>query len=368
MKILTVVGNRPQFIKAAAVSSALRDSHDEILVHTGQHYDHEMSAIFFDELRLPRPNYELGVGSGSHASQTAAILAGLEPVAIAERPDLLLVYGDTNSTLAGALIGAKLRIPVVHVEAGMRSFDRDMPEEVNRVIADHCSDLLLCSSERAVENLRNEGIEHNVYLVGDVMLDVARQFAERAEQESDVLERFGLSSGEYVLATAHRPGNVDDPGRLKQLIDLLAAVSDRVVFPIHARTQRRLEVTGLQQEVAAISSLLALPAVGYLDFIKLLRHAKALLTDSGGVQKEAYLFSIPCITLRDSTEWVETVDSGWNTLVDLDIKKAQTALATQLPSEHPELYGDGQATARLLEAVSAFARASTLRNVQREVR
>jgi UDP-N-acetylglucosamine 2-epimerase len=348
MRIVTIIGNRPQFVKAAAVSRVLRREHDELLVHTGQHYDDELSQVFFDELGVPAPDHELGVGSGSNTAQTARILAELEPVLGRSDAKMALVYGDTNSTLAGALAAAQGRIPVGHVEAGMRSFDRSMPEELNRVLTDHASDLLLCSTETAVENLAREGVAGEAVLVGDVMADVSLAFRDVAEQRSTALSDLGVEPGAYVLVTAHRAGNVDDPERLRMLVELIEALPGPVLFPLHPRTRERLGAAGLLERVPHTQPL------GYLDFLKLARHARAVLTDSGGVQKEAYLLGTPCVTLRDTTEWVETVEAGWNVLVDLDRDAALAALDREPPAERPELYGGGRAAERVVDAISAY--------------
>jgi UDP-GlcNAc3NAcA epimerase len=350
-KVLTVIGNRPQFIKAAAVSAPLRAVAEEVLVHTGQHYDEALSQVFFDELQLPRPEHRLELGGGTNAAQTARMLAALEPLLASERPDFVLVYGDTNSTFAGALAGAQAGIPVAHVEAGMRSYDRTMPEELNRVLTDHASALLLCSSEAPAAILRDERVAAEIEVVGDVMVDVAQLLGPRAAARTDVLERFGLTSGEYVLATAHRAGNVDDPSRLASLVELLAAAPGPVVLPLHPRTAARLDAAGLLERLAAAGVVLA-PPLGYLDFTSLLRHARAMLTDSGGVQKEAYLAGVPCVTLRATTEWSETVESGWNVLVDLDADAAVRALARRRPAARPQLYGDGRAGERVVAALA----------------
>ena len=349
VRVLTVIGNRPQFVKAAAVSDRLRAGAREVLVHTGQHYDDDLSRVFFDELELPRPDHMLDVGGGTNSSQTARMLAALEPLVAAERPDVVLVYGDTNSTLAGALAGAQAGVPVAHVEAGMRSYDRTMPEELNRVLADHAASLLLCSSERAARTLRDERVAGEVVVVGDVMVDVALMLAPRADDGA--LETVGVERGAYVLATAHRAGNVDDPARLSQLVELLLAVPGPVVLPLHPRTRARLEAAGLLERLAG--PVLLTPPLGYLGFTALLLHARAVLTDSGGVQKEAYLAGVPCVTLRATTEWTETVDAGWNTLVDLDAGAAVAALERPLPAERPPLYGDGRAGERVVAALRA---------------
>jgi UDP-GlcNAc3NAcA epimerase len=351
VRIVTIIGNRPQFVKAAAVSRRLRGRFDELIVHTGQHYDDELSRIFFEELDVPRPARELGAGTGSNTAQTARILGALEPVLHELEPTLALVYGDTNSTLAGALAAAQARIPVGHVEAGMRSFDRAMPEELNRVLTDHASDLLLCSTPTAVANLEREGAASEVHLVGDVMADVSLAFRDIAEERSRILDDLGLEQGAYLAVTAHRAGNVDDPDRLEALVDLLSALPRPVVFPLHPRTRARLEAAGL---IERLSGVTLVPPLGYLDFLKLARHARAVLTDSGGVQKEAYLLSVPCVTMRDRTEWTETVDTGWNVLVDLNVDAALAAIDRQPPAERPELYGGGRAAERVAETLVAY--------------
>jgi UDP-N-acetylglucosamine 2-epimerase len=355
LRILTVIGNRPQFVKAAAVSRLLRERHEELIVHTGQHYDDEMSRVFFDELGVPAPDRELHAGGGSNTEQTARILGLLEGEVAAAAPALILVYGDTNTTLAGALAGAQARVPVGHVEAGMRSFDRSMPEELNRVVADHASDLLLCSTETALANLAAERVAGEAHLVGDVMADVSLAFRPIAEQRSTVLDDLGLDPGGYVAATAHRAGNVDDPARLERLVALLETVPATVVLPLHPRTQARLEASGLRPRLDAAPNVVLTPPLGYLDFMKLAAHARAVLTDSGGVQKEAYLLGVPCVTLRDTTEWVETVEAGWNVLADLDRDAALAALERPRPAgERPELYGGGRAAERVCDVLDAY--------------
>jgi UDP-GlcNAc3NAcA epimerase len=355
VRIVTIIGNRPQFVKAAAVSRLLRESHDEQIVHTGQHYDDELSKVFFDELGIPAPDRELGAGSGSNTAQTARILGALEPVLSELSPDLVLVYGDTNSTLAGALAAAQGGFRLGHVEAGMRSFDRAMPEELNRALTDHASDLLLCSTTTAMANLERESAPGEAHLVGDVMADVSLAFRDIAAERSTVLADLGLTRAGYLAVTAHRAGNVDRPERLARLADLLAALPAatgcRVIFPAHPRTRDRLEGTLLIERLTGVDVIAPL---GYLDFLELARNARAILTDSGGVQKEAYLLGVPCVTLRDTTEWVETVDSGWNTLVDLDREAALAALERTPPVERPELYGGGRAAERVRDVVAAY--------------
>jgi UDP-N-acetylglucosamine 2-epimerase len=353
MRIVTVIGNRPQFVKAAAVSRPLRERHEELIVHTGQHHDDELSRIFFEELDVPTPSVQLGIAGGTNISQTSRMLAALEHEIERLAPNLVLVYGDTNSTLAGALAGAQARTAVAHVEAGMRSFDRAMPEELNRVLTDHASDVLLCSTEQAVENLARENLAERAHLVGDAMADVTLAFEPVAERRSRALEEHRVTPGEYLLLTAHRAGNVDEPERLTKLVELIEALPLKTVFPVHPRTGQRLARAGLLERVEAAVSVAA--PLGYLDFLTLARHARAVLTDSGGVQKEAYLLETPCITLRDRTEWVETVAAGWNVLVDLDAGAALTALSgPPPPRERPELYGGGRAGARIRDVLDAY--------------
>jgi UDP-N-acetylglucosamine 2-epimerase len=354
VRVLTVIGNRPQFVKAAAVSRLLRAAHEELLVHTGQHYDDELTTVFVEELGIPRPEVELGLGTGTNTEQTARMLAALGPLMAAERPDAVLVYGDTNSTLAGGLAAAQARIPVAHVEAGMRSFDRAMPEELNRVLTDHLSDLLLCPSATAVANLEAERAAGRIELAGDVMVDVARLFQPRAAADDAPLQRVGVQPGGYVLVTAHRAGNVDDPRRLGRLVDLIAGLPVPAVLPLHPRTRARLQAGALLDRLERNPDVRVTPPLGYLDFTALLCRARAVLTDSGGVQKEAYLAGVPCVTLRDTTEWIETVEAGWNVLVDLDATAAYAALERTPPQQRPDLYGDGRAGARVVEALATL--------------
>ena len=354
MKILTVVGNRPQFIKAAAVSAPLRERHEEILVHTGQHYDDSLSRVFFAELGLARPDRELGIGGGTNTSQTARMLSALEPLLEELSPDAVLVYGDTNSTLAGALAAAQAHVPVVHVEAGMRSFEKTMPEELNRVLSDHLAALLLCPSETAAANLRAESVDGQVEVVGDVMVDVAMRWAPAAREDLAAPAAYDVEPGAYLLLTAHRAGNVDDPARLGMLVKLVRTLPVPIIFPLHPRTSVRLEDAGLLEQLEAIDGLRLTEPLGYVEFSSLVHHARAVLTDSGGVQKEAYLAGVPCVTLRVSTEWVETVEAGWNTLVDLDPPLALAALERTPPAERPPLYGDGHAAERCVQAIGSL--------------
>jgi len=355
VKILTIVGNRPQFIKAAAVSGPLREQHEEILVHTGQHYDDSLSQVFFSELGLARPDRELGIGGGANSAQTARMLAALAPLIDELRPQAALVYGDTNSTLAGALACAQAGVAVVHVEAGMRSFDRTMPEELNRVLTDHLGDLLLCPSETAAANLRAESVAGRIEVVGDVMVDVALRRQPTARADRQTLALHGLKSGGYLLLTAHRAGNVDDRERLHALVALVKRLPMPVLFALHPRTRARLSDAGLLEELADIEGLRVTEPLGYVEFSALLYQARAVVTDSGGVQKEAYLAGVPCVTLRANTEWVETVESGWNSLVDLDPDAALAALARRPPAERQAgIYGDGHAAMRCVQAIGAL--------------
>jgi UDP-GlcNAc3NAcA epimerase len=351
-----VIGNRPQFIKAAAVSPILRARHAETLVHTGQHFDDRLSAIFFSELGLPAPDLQLGIALGSASSQTGRMLIALEPVLAEVAPEALLVYGDTNSTLAGALAGAQARVPVVHVEAGMRSFDRTMPEELNRVLTDHASSLLLCSSAVALANLHAEAIMAPCELVGDVMVDIAQEVQPRARARVDLVTARGLEPGAYVLATAHRAGNVDDPDRLAQLVELLCGVGQPVLLALHPRTAQRLQRFGLRARLDECAAVQISEPLGYFETAALMCNAAAILTDSGGLQKEAYLAGVRCVTMRPSTEWTETVETGWNTLVDLDPSAARAALAAPAPASRPSLYGDGHAGTRVVNALRLLQR------------
>ena len=346
MKLVSIVGARPQFIKAAAVSRELRRRHHEVLVHTGQHYDYEMSGIFFEGLEIPRPDVNLGVGSGSHGAQTAAMLKGVEDVLLDERPDYVLVYGDTNSTLAGALAASKLSIPVAHVEAGLRSFNRSMPEEINRLVADHLSELLLCPSDTAVRNLAAEGITQNAHLVGDVMLDVLNWAKQRLSETPKILQQLGLVRQSYVLATVHRSENTDNLSRLAQILRAFNSLDEPVIFPVHPRTQKAITETGFTVK----SHVRLIDPVGYMDMMALARAARMVLTDSGGLQKEAYWLAVPCVTMRAETEWVETVQAGWNTLVGSDSERIIEAVRSFTPNgTHPALYGDGSASVNCVD-------------------
>jgi UDP-GlcNAc3NAcA epimerase len=340
MKIVSIVGARPEFVQAQAVSRALKGRHREILVHTGQHYDYLMSQTFFDELDIPTPDYNLEVKSGSHARQTGQMLAALETVLQDERPELVIVRGDTNSTVAGSLAAAKMHIPTAHIEAGERSYDRRMPEEINRLVADCVADLHLCASRSAVDNLAAEGITMSVHWVGDVMLDAMLTNRPVARRKSTIFQRVGVERGRYGLVTVHRAGNTDDPVRLRNIVGALNRAKEAIVFPVHPRTREALARLGASfgEHVRLIDP------VGALDMIALEEGARLIATDSGGVQREAYFLGIPCLTLRDETEWVETVRVGWNRLVGADSEQIGNAwFSFAPPSAQPPIFGDGSA-------------------------
>ena len=349
--MFTVVGNRPQFIKAAAVSGPLRQVADEILVHTGQHHDQELSDVFFTELGLPRPDEQLEISGGDDASQVQRMADAIEPLIADHEPDWVLVYGDTNSTLGAAIAAERRGVPVAHVEAGMRSFDLSMPEERNRIETDRRSSLFLCSTPAAVENLRAEGLAGRIELVGDVMADVVQLVAPRVAGRRVTLDELELESKGYVLVTVHRASNVDSRDSLEAVVSILESLGLPAVLPLHPRTAARLDEFGLRTRLGAIPGLKVTQPLGYIDFQTLLVNSAALLTDSGGAQKEAYLHGVRCVTMRDTTEWVETVETGWNTLVGLDSAKVAAALAAEPPAERPNLYGDGRAGERVAASV-----------------
>lgn len=342
-------------MKAAPLSRALRRENHEVLVHSGQHYDPELADLFFDELDIPAPDHALEVGAGSPNIQLSTMLARLDPLIESERPDLVMVYGDTTTTLAGALAAAKRDVPIAHVEAGLRSFVRSMPEEQNRVVTDHLSELLFVPTQVAVDNLAAEGISSGVHVVGDVMYDAALLFAPVAA-EREGASRYGLGPGGYVLVTVHRAAATDTREALESLVQVLRALGRPAVFPVHPRTRAKLEAAGLWDDVTAIPDLHVAPPVGYLDFTNLLTTAAAVVTDSGGVQKEAYFHGVPCVTLRDETEWVETVSGGFNTLTGMDPERVVTALArTDVPADRPAYYGDGDAAGRITAILHDWA-------------
>ncbi|HJH26371.1 MAG TPA: UDP-N-acetylglucosamine 2-epimerase (non-hydrolyzing) [Methanophagales archaeon] len=345
MKIASIVGARPNFIKCAPLSRELRKEFDEVLIHTGQHYDYDMNKIFFDELGIPEPDYHLEVGSGTHGEQTGEMLKRTEEVLIKETPDLVLVFGDTNSTLAGALAASKLHIRVGHVEAGLRSYDKSMPEEINRVLTDYCSDILFCPTETAVENLKKEGIKNGVYLTGDVMVDALKENIEIAEKKSKILHELGLRPKEYYLATLHRAENTDDFERLSNIVDAFCEL-ENLVFPCHPRTEKFLKQFDLWDKIT--KEIKVIKPVGYLDMLMLEKNARKILTDSGGVQKEAYILKVPCITLRENTEWVETVEDGWNVLTGAEKEKiVNKANDFEPKGEQRDVFGNGDASERI---------------------
>jgi len=384
MKIATIIGARPQFIKAAPVNRAIAEhnrlkSHSsrltEVIIHTGQHFDADMSDVFFKELNIPKPDYNLGINSANHGAMTGRMLEKIEELLIREKPDWVLVYGDTNSTLAGALAAVKLHIPIAHVEAGLRSFNREMPEEHNRVLTDHCADLLFCPSQTAVQNLQKEGFSNIindgkllerkffenarsafsfqlsplVINFGDTMYDAVLQFSEIARKQSTILEDLGLTSKEYLLATVHRPYNTDIPQNIQNILSALLEINEPIVFPVHPRTRQKL--TGLTAH--QLKNLNCIPPVGYLDMLVLEQNAKAILTDSGGMQKEAYFFGVPCVTMRTETEWVETVEAGCNIVVGADREKIVEAVRSlKTDNPRPKVYGDGRAGERIVSIVS----------------
>jgi UDP-GlcNAc3NAcA epimerase len=361
MKMLTVVGARPQFIKAAAISRVIRDQYanaiEEVIVHTGQHHDKNMSQIFFDELDIPKPKFNLEISGGSHGAMTGKMIEGIERVLLQERPDFLLIYGDTNSTLAGAISAAKLHIPVAHVEAGIRSFNMRMPEEINRILSDRISSLLFCPTNTAVENLTNEGINNGVYQVGDVMYDVALFYRDRAQQNSRILSSLGLASKKFALATCHRAENTDDPQRLASILGTFAEIAKDMplVFPLHPRIKKLIFENHLNSLLDSIITTEPLP---FLDMVALERDAKMILTDSGGVQKEAFFYNTPCITLRDETEWVETVSLGWNQLVGANAKAIIQAVEkvkmATYSKAHQNPYGNGDASQMICQCLLKY--------------
>ncbi|APC40757.1 non-hydrolyzing UDP-N-acetylglucosamine 2-epimerase [Clostridium estertheticum] len=349
MKILTVVGARPQFIKAAAVSNIIRKEHEEILVHTGQHYDENMSKIFFEELNIPKPDYNLGVGSGGHGKQTGNMLIELEELYEKEKPDMVLVYGDTNSTLAGALCASKLLIPVAHIEAGLRSFNMTMPEEQNRILTDHISKYLFVPTASAIENLSNEGVTSGVYNVGDVMYDATLNFSKLSKEKSKIMKELNLKQEEFILATIHRAENTNDINRLRNIIEALNESGQQVILPLHPRTKKYMDDYNLSFN----KNIKIIDPVGYLDMISLEMHCRKIITDSGGVQKEAFFMNKPCITMRDETEWVETVQNGWNIVVGTNKAKILDGIINFTPSKvQQNIFGDGHAAEKILEIIN----------------
>ena len=346
MKCVTIIGARPQFVKASVISKALRKAgHTEILVNTGQHYDDNMARIFFEEMGIPKPDYDLGVGSGTHAFQTAGALVGIEKILLVEQPDWIIVFGDTNATLAGALAAAKLHLKIAHIEAGLRSYNREMPEEINRIVTDVISDLLFVPTPVAAENLRKEGITSGVHIVGDVMVDALMTYTTIAEQKSRILDELKLEQEKFLLMTIHRPSNADHDDRLLPILKQVSSLDLPVIFPVHPRSRSRVEHLISQTQ----GNIRIIDPVGYLDMMMLEKFSKMIITDSGGVQKEAYLHKTPCLTVRGETEWVETVRDGWNYIVGDDLEKI-SILSNRFPeplgwSPH---YGDGKSSDRII--------------------
>ncbi len=350
-KIIQIVGTRPEFIQMVQISKELvRNNLDEIIVHTGQHYDYEMNKIFFEQLNIPEPNYYLEVGSSSHGYQTGEMLKKVEKVLFEQKPDMVLVYGDTNSTLVGALAATKIHIKIGHVEAGLRSFDKRMPEEINRILTDHVSDLLFAPTETAVKNLYNEGLKNGVHLTGDVMYDSLLDNIKIAEEKSEILEDLEINPKEYFLATVHRSENTDKE-KLKNIIDAFLESGEQIVFPVHPRTLKNLKDYKIYDAPNKSAKVFLIKPVGYLDMLFLVKNAKKILTDSGGVQKQAYFLKVPCITLRDTTEWVETVNDGWNILCGADREKILQAIRCFKPNRevYTSKFGDGKTSEKIVE-------------------
>src|SRR3990172_10916441 len=347
MKIVSIVGARPQFIKCAPLSREIRKEHKEILVHTGQHYSSDMSKVFFDELRIPEPDYNLGIGSGNHGEQTGKMLIEIELVLLKEKPNTVVVYGDTNSTLAGALAACKQDIRVAHIEAGMRSYDRRMSEEINRILTDHISNILFCHTKTAVDNLKKEGITKGVYLVGDVMIDALKYNLKITKKKSKIIEELELEKGKYFVTTVHRPHNTDSIENMTSIIKALSELDSVVVFPVHPRTANYLRNYGLWDRMPENVKLI--PPVGYLDMLMLMANANKILTDSGGIQKEAYILKVPCITFRENTEWIETLKAGWNVLVGTDRKKIiEAVLCISNNDEWDDIFGELGASEKIV--------------------
>nr|QNO41437.1 UDP-N-acetylglucosamine 2-epimerase [Methanosarcinales archaeon ANME-2c ERB4]QNO41961.1 UDP-N-acetylglucosamine 2-epimerase [Methanosarcinales archaeon ANME-2c ERB4]QNO42638.1 UDP-N-acetylglucosamine 2-epimerase [Methanosarcinales archaeon ANME-2c ERB4]QNO42859.1 UDP-N-acetylglucosamine 2-epimerase [Methanosarcinales archaeon ANME-2c ERB4]QNO43464.1 UDP-N-acetylglucosamine 2-epimerase [Methanosarcinales archaeon ANME-2c ERB4] len=350
MKIISIIGARPQFIKCAPLSRAIRKQCQEILLHTGQHYDPKLSNIFFNELNIPKPDYNLNIGSAPHGEQTGKMLIEIEKILIKEQPDLVLTYGDTNSTLAGALTASKLHIKTAHVEAGLRSFDRTMPEEINRILTDNISDLLFCPTETALKNLISEGITKGVYLVGDVMKDALEYNITIAEEQSEILSDLDLISGEFIVATLHRPANTDSKEKLLSVLKAFYNVDETIVFPVHPRTEKYLQEYSQWDKLCECVKVIQ--PLGYIDMLKLMANAKKILTDSGGIQKEAYMLGVPCITMRENTEWVETIEEGWNMLVGSDYKKIVDAIkGFEGANKRSDVFGRGNSSERIVEII-----------------
>jgi len=350
MKIISVVGARPQFIKLAILSKELRENHNEIIIHTGQHYDDNMSRYFFEEMQIAKPDYNLNIGSGSHGKQTAEMLIGLEDIFLHQKPDIVITFGDTNTTLATGLAATKLNIPVAHVEAGLRSHNREMPEEINRILTDHISDYLFAPTLNAMENIKSENLYGKPFLVGDVMYDSLLYYGKIAEQKSRILKNLKLKQKEYILLTLHRPYNVDNIQKLQNIFSALKQTKRFIILPVHPRTCKMIESTNtiIPENISIIEPL------GYLDFIFLQKHSEKIITDSGGIQKEAYLNGIPCITIRPETEWIETVKAGWNVLVgDKMDQLIENCLHFKPSHNRPRYFGDGDSSKKIISILES---------------
>ena len=355
MKLCTVVGTRPQFIKMAPLSKAMSKIFKEIIIHTGQHYDKEMSSNFFEGLDIPKPNYNLNVGSLTHGKQTGIMIQRLEDILLSEKPDFVLVYGDTNSTLAGALAAAKLNICVAHVEAGLRSFNREMPEEINRILTDHCSNLLFVPTKTAILNLANEGITKNVFNTGDVMYDSILMNLDISASKSKLLDELDLNIKDYFYLTVHRPSNTDKRNNLENIVDAIIEMDSNVLFPVHPRTKKSLIKFDLLEKLQSSSNVYLTKPVNYLDSIFSIKNASMVLTDSGGIQKESYILGTPCLTLREETEWIETVDDGWNILTGSNKEKILSHARNFKPSnKRKNYYGTGNSSQKIVDIISKY--------------
>ncbi len=364
MKIISVVGARPQFIKLAPLSKQLSKNHNEIIIHTGQHYDARLSKVFFDLLNIPKPHYNLNIGSNTHGAQTGRMLEQIEKLLQRQKPKLVIVFGDTNSTLAGALAATKLHIPVAHIESGMRSFNKKMPEERNRILTDHISDLHFCSTKQSAQWLKDEGIVKNVFVVGDIMIDALANHVKRAEMQSTILKKLKLKPKQYALATIHRAENTDDGERLESILNGLKHSKKDILLPLHPRTKKFIKKHRLTHLLAS-KNIKHIPPVNYYDMLSLEQHARLIITDSGGMQKEAYFFKVPCVTLRDETEWVETIAHGWNTLVGANSKKIiQKIRSTHKPKKYTSIYGHGTAAKKIVTLIDQWQKKNESRNAR----